>query len=167
MVKTAQTKQDRPTDVAIRHEVAINALIGGASVTEAAKAAGYSRETLSRLLHGNVFFQAELNKRRAETKNIVMNKLLGLLERVIEGVEGAIKNTETPPGVVLQSGLAVIPKLYSLLSEQGTGSVQAGDLAIEKASKISMNELLVFDEKKVQKILSDAEEELKKAQYNA
>jgi phage terminase small subunit len=75
----ARATNNKQNAITIKKEIAINALIGGASVTTAAQEAGYSRETLSRLLHDNVVFQAELNRRRIEAQDITTGKLSGLI----------------------------------------------------------------------------------------
>ena len=155
MPKVASDKQNAAS---IKQEIAINALMRGASVSAAAQEAGYSRETLSRLLHDNVVFQAELNKRRVEAQDIITGKLSGLIERVIEAVGGAFDNADLPPVVVLQSGLSVLPKLYAMLDARKIGSVNSVTLANGKSNYIAS--LWGSDETEINNVLQSAYKEL-------
>jgi phage terminase small subunit len=141
-----------------RYATAIDELIGGASVTEAAAKAGYTRETLSRLIHKNVIFQAELNRRRHEARDAITGKLNEMIGRISEAVQRALVNPETPPGVVLQSGLSALPKLYALMRDQEVGSVDVEKLA----QKIALSWSIMADTNEINGILRNAQKEIEK-----
>jgi hypothetical protein len=110
--------RQKPTDTGdLRHIVAINAMIEGKTVTEAAALANMSRENLSRLRHHNPVFIAELNRRRADAQGATLDGLRVLIERITAAVLAALNNPETPPSVILQSGLSALPKLYAITGE--------------------------------------------------
>ena len=142
--KNAQIIEEEITEnhisegVSVAAELAIDALIGGASVTEAALAAGIRRETLSRWIHDNPIFQAALNRRRSEARQERMRGLITLITDIEASVRKALSNPETSPAVILQSGLNILPKLYALMDEQKIGSGDPEELA-KNATRIELN----------------------------
>jgi hypothetical protein len=99
-----------------RYETAIDALVLGSTITEAAKASGYSRETLSRLRHGNPVFVALLNKRRAEACDVVTGRLRELIDKLAGAVIAALDSPDLSSALVVQAGLSAIPKLAQMLA---------------------------------------------------
>ena len=123
------TKSDAFGGVSPAAELAIDALISGASISEAAIAAGVSRSTLSKWLHSNPLFQGVLNQRRAEVRAERMIGLSALIGDIESAIRNALADPEITPAVILQSGLSILPKLYTLLSEQPIGSTDPDKLA--------------------------------------
>ena len=116
-------------------ELAIDALLGGASVTEAALAGGVARQTLSHWLHHNPIFQGALNRRREEVRTERMIGLSALIGDIETAVRDALSNPELPPAVIIQSGLGILPKFYAMLKMQSIGpdsSVEIARLASRK-----------------------------------
>jgi hypothetical protein len=111
------TTKNHEAGGSIRHEAAIDELVKGASITDAAAASGYTREQLSRLLNHNPIFKARLNERRADIRASIKCDVQGLIGEITAAIRDKLKSADVPPGVVLQSGLVVLPKLYALIME--------------------------------------------------
>jgi hypothetical protein len=99
-----------------RYEAAIDALVSGSTITEAAKVSGYSRETLSRLRHENPVFVALLNKRRAEACDVVAGRIRELVDKIAGAVIAALESPELSSALIVQAGLSAIPKLTQILA---------------------------------------------------
>ena len=147
-----------------RYMAAVDALVGGASVAEAARQSGYARETLSRLKHHNLIFKAALNQRRAEARDEVTANLRGLISEVITSIRSALQNPELSPGVILQAGLTALPKLYAIVAENETGIIDPRNLASDMASSAANSlilELSGVSEAEIEKLLRQSEAELR------
>jgi hypothetical protein len=114
----------------LRHIIAIDAMIEGNTVTEAAARAHMTRENLSRLLHHNPVFIAELNRRRADAQGATTDGLRVLIARITAATLAALNDPFTPPAVVLQAGLSALPKLYALIAEMGKGALEETTVAL-------------------------------------
>jgi hypothetical protein len=114
----------------LRHIIAIDAMIEGHTVTESAARANMTRENLSRLLHHNPVFIAELNRRRADAQGAVIDGLRVLIARITAATLAALNDPLTPPAVILQAGLSALPKLYALMGELGKGSTDEQSIAL-------------------------------------
>ena len=145
-----------------RHERAIDLLVVGRSISEAARETGYRRETLSTLVHHNPVFKAKLNRRRLETRGELTATLREAIGEVIAAMRTALQSPKLTPGVVLQSSLAALPKLLSLVVELEEGITDARTLA-EQAVPSGLTELFKgyeVDEREVQRLLQSSEAEL-------
>ena len=146
-----------------RFLLAVDALVSGASITDAAMAAGVRRETVSRWIHENPVFKAELNRRREEAR-IERRVSLGTLIADIEAaVRRALNNPETPPVVTLQAGLSVLPKLYALMNGQSIGPLDAEKIIQQDADPLFSAFSDTVSANDVIKILKRAGEELRSA----
>jgi hypothetical protein len=114
----------------MRHIIAIDAMIEGDTVTAAAARANMTRENLSRLLHHNPVFMAELNRRRADAQGEVRDGLRVLIARITAATLAALHDPETPPSVVLQAGLSALPKLYTLIKEMRDEAMDEQSIAL-------------------------------------
>jgi predicted transcriptional regulator len=173
MVRDGTKKCSKVADITNPHDgaggtpdrflLAVDALVSGASITDAATAAGVRRETVSRWIHENPVFKAELNRRREEIRIERRVSLGALIADIEAAVRKALNNPETPPVVTLQIGLSVLPKLYALMDAQYIGPLNAEKIIQSDAvplfkildDPVSPSELM--------KILKRAGEELQSA----
>ena len=72
--------------------LAVAALVNGSTITQAAEKAGVTRETVSRWMHGNPVFIAELQNTRAEIAAQTRYALEALGEKAVETLVNAIQN---------------------------------------------------------------------------
>ena len=147
-----------------RWVLAIDALVNGDSITEAATKTGYARETLSRLRHHNPVFKATLNRRRAESREEITARLRVLISEVIAAIQSALRNPELAPGATLQAGLAALPKLYELVAENERGATNAWNLASDMVP--GLTDIMFQSDKNeavIEKVLQQSEAELDKA----
>jgi hypothetical protein len=100
----------RPTPavpiLSTKQERALCALLVGASLVEAAAAADTRRETLSRWLHQDASFVAELARRRHELWAGTRDALRALLPKAVDVVADALASQD--PRVRLKAALALI-----------------------------------------------------------
>ncbi|GHV30811.1 hypothetical protein FACS1894167_12230 [Synergistales bacterium] len=126
---TQITEIHEKTGVGAVAEAAIDSIIGGASITDAAASVGITRETLSRWLHRNPIFMARLNERRAEVRDVKFAGLISLIETIEEGVKTAFEDSDVPAAVKIQSGLSALPKFYAMLVAFDTGTTNPETVA--------------------------------------
>jgi predicted transcriptional regulator len=144
-----------------RFLLAVDALVSGASITDAATTAGVRRETVSRWIHENPVFKAELNRRREEIRIERRVSLGALIVDIEAAIRRALNNPETPPVVTLQTGLSVLPKLYALMDGQSIGPLDAEKIIQRDADPLRnlMNDSVSTGD--IMKILKQAGEELR------
>jgi hypothetical protein len=89
------TKNDETRRISARQERALDFLAAGATITQAAKEIGVSRQTLSAWVNRDPFFRAALNERRADLWRSGQDRLrsmvhtaLGAVGRGLAGDEG-------------------------------------------------------------------------------
>jgi hypothetical protein len=160
---TEQSTALAVVEVSSRYEVAIEALVSGKSVTEAAKAAGYRRETLSRLRHKNPVFRAAFNRRQREAHDAVINDLRALIGDITERVRAALNHPELSPAAVVQSGLSALPKLYALAQAQEIGLTDDDEIARSSISSSFETMLKLsdgIDDDDVKRVIGAAQKEL-------
>jgi hypothetical protein len=102
-------RQKTTDDGNLRHIVAINAMIKGKTVTEAAALANMSRENLSRLRHHNPVFIAELNRRRADAQDATLDGLRVLIARITATIWATLNNPEHPLPSYCRQGSPLSP----------------------------------------------------------
>lgn len=88
--------------------VAIEALMAGQSVSQAAQAAGINRTTLWRWMKGDAEFQACLNSYRLEVIEHVFAQTWRLAPLAIAAVEGALKQGDVKIGIAVLRSLGVM-----------------------------------------------------------
>ena len=146
-----------------RFLLAVDALVSGASITDAATSAGVRRETVSRWIHENPVFKAELNRRREEIRIERRVSLGALIADIETAIRRALNNPETPPVVTLQAGLSVLPKLYALMDGQSIGPLDAKKMVQHDADPLFSAFSDTVSTNDVIKILNRAGEELRSA----
>lgn len=75
-----------------KQELAINALLMGATDREAAERAGVRRETVHRWKHADPYFIAELARRRTEAWDAQREALRGLLAKAVGVLDNAMSD---------------------------------------------------------------------------
>jgi hypothetical protein len=118
--KTGRESEDA-AEVRPRYARAIDFLLQGRSVGEAAQAAGYSESYLSHLIHENPVFKAELNRRRSELTRAVQADIRELARELIAKIRRVMDSPRLTPGLVFQIGLSTIPKLWDILKADDGG----------------------------------------------
>ncbi len=105
--------------------LALEALLAGRTVTDAAAAAGVARQTVHRWLADDLGFGATFNARRHELRDAAQARLLGMAGRAADAVEKAITAGN------LRASLALL-KALGLLAPPRIG---AGDPAALKEQR--------------------------------
>jgi len=96
---------------------AISALVGGASVTEAAERAGVDRTTLHRWMSGDAAFVATLNRTKLEVLDEIRAELRSTAGSAARVVRELVTNPKTPPAVRLRAALALLESVGGLTPE--------------------------------------------------
>ena len=107
IVRQDETPDDDPT-LAPAQRLALNALIGGATMTDAARAAGVDRSTVYRWLDGVPGFVAELNRGRLEQAQTLRAELRGLATDAVRTLRELVTSDATGEAVRLRAALAVL-----------------------------------------------------------
>jgi hypothetical protein len=93
---------------------AIAALIGGATVTVAAQAAGVSRTTVHRWLAGDSTFAAELALAKIEQAAALQAGIRGLGDLAVGAMRDLLTSPNVPPAVRLRAASTVLELLRAL-----------------------------------------------------
>jgi hypothetical protein len=102
-----------------KHDVAIDALISGETITNAALIAGVRRETLSRWLHGNPVFIAKYNRKKNELRHESIACINSIVVQSAAALKIALRHPDINPTAVVQSIMSMLPKMYAALLEHG------------------------------------------------
>jgi hypothetical protein len=114
--------------------LALEALLAGRTVTDAAVAASVARQTVHRWLADDVAFAAELNARRLELRDAAQGRLFTMAQRAAEAVEKAITAGD------LRVSLTLLEKL-GLLAPPQIGPGDAAALAKIRKREKKMQDL--------------------------
>ena len=90
-----------------KQDLALTAIIAGATDGEAAKTAGVRRETVHRWRHTDPHFIAELARRRHELWSGQVDQLRGLFAKAIGALSDAL-DAQSPPAVRLKAAGVVL-----------------------------------------------------------
>ena len=101
------------------YDMAIDALVSGESVTNAAALAGVRRETLSRWLHGNPVFIAKYNVKKNEARKESLAGINSIVAQSATALRVALRHPDINPTAVVQSIMSMLPKMYAALLAQG------------------------------------------------
>lgn len=93
---------------------AIVALLGGASQTAAAKAAGVNPRTLRTWLTEDPNFRANLRAAEAEAVSGMSRRLLGLGDLALDALADLLTDDETPDGLKLRTAQIVLERFMAL-----------------------------------------------------
>jgi hypothetical protein len=77
----------RQHGITVKQENALDLLIQGATHQEAAEAAGVARATVSKWMALDVYFQAELNRRRREIWGTSLDRLRSMVPRALDALD--------------------------------------------------------------------------------
>ena len=135
------TKNHKKSHLSAAQKLAIASLVSGATDQEAGKAAGVSRETVSRWKNHNPHFQAALNKLQQQVWEGHRTKLLGVVSAAIETIEEAVKNNPAIAMKILEKcqGLDVI--------QPPSGPTSAEEILLAMARALAEQELASKREK--------------------
>jgi hypothetical protein len=101
------------------YDIAIEALVSGESVTNAAALAGVRRETLSRWLHRNPVFRAKFNEKQNEARRESLSSINSIVAQSAAALRVALRHPDINPTAVVQSIMSMLPKMYAALLAQG------------------------------------------------
>ncbi len=90
-----------------KQDLALTAILAGATDGDAAKKAGVRRETVHRWRHADPHFIAELARRRQELWGAQVDQLRGLFTKAIGALSDAL-DAQSPPGVRLKAAGVVL-----------------------------------------------------------
>ncbi len=126
--------------------IALERLLLGDKVTDAAKSAQVSRETLHRWLRENWTFQAALNQRQAEIQRAVRSKLLATAEKAVDTVANAIEKGDLKAALTLLKGVGILSGQEPRIGDADPDVLKAeAEIAEQQAqSDRLMRSLLVF-----------------------
>ncbi len=88
--------------------IALEALLAGKSVVDAATDAKITRRTLHRW-RKEPTFEAAYNRARREMREAFQMRLLMLAERAVDNVENAIEDGDTRTSMTILKGLGLLP----------------------------------------------------------
>lgn len=135
MTKADKTGQKKG-DLTPAQSAAVDHLATGSSVTDAAKAANVTRQTVSGWLNHDPNFQAALNRRRAELWAETGDRLRALMPRALERIEKAITEGG-PDGLTAALALVRMAKI-DLTPAGGTDREEIEIEEAERESKLRM-----------------------------
>jgi hypothetical protein len=100
-------------NLTVRQRKAIGALLMNYDITQAAKAAGVSRETLYRW-KGEEPFRAALNDASRQALEGLSNSLIALSALAVDGLNEVLSNPTTPPAVKIRAADIVLTRILQL-----------------------------------------------------
>lgn len=143
------------------HLTAIELINGGKTITESAALVGINRQYLSRLVHENPVFKAELERRRYEGLQELRSLLRDCTVQAANEAMALFHDKDVPPAVRLQTAVSLLNKLIPFYSgdcrEPRTDEQLAGEMA-ETAAMSGMD--LFSDPERKERLLLSAREEL-------
>jgi membrane protein involved in colicin uptake len=125
-------KQNRTVDeddLTSAQILALNALIEGKAVSEAAVVADVSRTTVHRWLKDSAEFRAAYNSRRADLRAAHESKLDALLSKALTAVEAALDGGDARVAMSLLQGTGMLGGIRSVV---GSGDPEVIEKAIQQ-----------------------------------
>jgi len=95
-------------DLTPQQALAVEQLVLGATVVNAATAAGVSRETVHRWSREDWAFQAAVNRARHELQDAMERRLLALADRAMANVAEAVESGNLKASLTVLKGLGVL-----------------------------------------------------------
>lgn len=118
-----------------KQELAIEFLIAGASITQAAEEVGIARSTIHRWLKDDFDFQARLNGLRRRLRNTIETRLVSLLDRAVDTVASSIDDGDARTALAILKGTGMLPgELPVLKSDDATILRQQSDVEAQEES---------------------------------
>lgn len=96
-------------------EVALEGLLAGMTVTDAAAAAEVSRSSIYRWRNEDYAFQAEWNRLRGEAREALQGRLASLSIKAVEVVEGAVDSGDLKAAMAILKGIGALSGLEEKL----------------------------------------------------
>jgi hypothetical protein len=121
--------------------VALAALAGGGSVSDAADAAGLHRSTCYRWLDSDPGFLAELHRLQHEARARLAAQVAELHVVALQTVRNILEGTEAPAAVRLRAALAVLGRAGVLEPEPEPGPVNADDIRASWGARATVRKL--------------------------
>lgn len=122
---------------------ALDALLSGASMTEAAALAGVHRATLHNWCRDNTFFRAALRDAQSQQAGIVQDGLRASASKALETIESIMTDPEAPAAVRLRAATLIIQAVskdpYTQPAEPRL-TTAAVDNIIEAAAQVGAEE---------------------------
>ncbi len=112
-------------EVPEKAQKAIDALLGGATISEAAKASGLNRKTVAKLLHTNPAFRAQLAKGRDAIRSAVIDRVLGLQNLALDTLALICRSGK----IDAQTRVAAARAILQAANQQAGSDVVAPDVA--------------------------------------
>jgi len=108
MQRKATDERQEPGELSPAQEQVLTALLGGATVTTAAQAAGVDRTTVHRWLRSDFDFQAALNRARRELRDAMSSRLHDAAQRAVQTVCAAVEGGDAKIAIALLKGLGLL-----------------------------------------------------------
>lgn len=122
------TRATEPQGLEPRQLTAIESLLTGSTITDAATAAGVDRGTVHRWLKDDLDFQATLNGRRAALYQEFSDRLAGLAPRAIDVLAGALDMGDVKAAVSILKGLGLLSGERPPTGEKSRTALQLAQL---------------------------------------
>lgn len=114
--KTRAEQEQEAAQLRATQEPAMEALLAGRTITDAAAAAGVARETLSRWLNHDAAFISAYNQRRNDMWEYSADRLRRLSDRTVDALEELLGHEDA--GVRLKA-VAAVHRALALLPDNG------------------------------------------------
>lgn len=113
-------KMQRPAtigeeDLSPSQSIAMDSLLTGSSVSDAAMAAKVSRTTVHRWLKHCAEFQAAYNARRMDLRTNQIAQMEQILTKAISAVDGALDRGDAKVALVILHGLGLLPGKWMVI----------------------------------------------------
>lgn len=137
------TDTDAATELTAAQVVALAAIAGGGSVSDAAAAAGVHRATVYRWLDSDPVFVAERNRLQAEQRARLNAQVNELTDLAIGFIRGVLDDSEllVPQALRLRAALAVLGRSGVLEPEPEPGPVHPADVQVDWGSRATVRRL--------------------------
>jgi AcrR family transcriptional regulator len=133
MQKREQNSTESTGLLAPEQTAVIGAILGGMTVTDAAKRAGVDRTTIYVWLKSDTHFQAELNRAKQEQVDAMRAQIRGLVDTAFSTLREMLTGPNVPAGVRLKAAITVL---------QSAGSLEPDDIGKTDAFAIDLDSML-------------------------
>ena len=120
----------------LRQLPALESLLAGCSVLEAAEAAGVSRETVHRWKREDWAFQAALNRGQRDIQEAIRGRLLAAAGTATTNVAGAIEDGDLRSSITLLKGLGSLSGQLPPIGSDDPEVVREEAYIAEKTEKL-------------------------------
>jgi hypothetical protein len=111
-------------DLSPQQDRALVALLGGATITDAADAAGVDRTTVHRWLREDFSFQAAYNGLRRDLRREIQRRLDSVTRAALETISTAIGNGDVRAALAVLKGTGVLAGQEPLIGPEGPTEVE-------------------------------------------